>query len=164
MRPSTHANPPTRNVAEEAKSVTRQVENAKAFAIRQGWTVNDGHIFVDDGISGAEFERRPGHREKSSQRVAEAHTRLHMAGHVTGGRVFGYRNVDVFHGVDVHGRPLWAYVDLEIHEAEAAVVRRIFALYDAGYGLKRIAKILTAEQAPAPKPFRLPDGLSPLTG
>lgn len=47
------------NVAEEAKSVTRQVENARAFAVTKGWRVADQHIYVDDGISGAEFERRP---------------------------------------------------------------------------------------------------------
>ena len=47
-------------VADEAKSVTRQVENARAFAIDKGWTVADAHVFVDDGISGAEFANRPG--------------------------------------------------------------------------------------------------------
>src|SRR5690348_9862665 len=49
------------DVAEDAKSVTRQVENAKAFAAERGWAVSDVHIYVDDGVSGAEFgERRPG--------------------------------------------------------------------------------------------------------
>ena len=42
------------------KSVTRQVERAKAFAESRGWTVLDEHIHVDDGISGAEFRNRPG--------------------------------------------------------------------------------------------------------
>ena len=41
------------HVADEAKSVVRQVDNAKAFALANGWTVADDHIFVDDGISGA---------------------------------------------------------------------------------------------------------------
>ena len=45
-------------VADEAKSVTTQIENAKAFNFSKGWSV--GPIFQDDGISGAEFERRPG--------------------------------------------------------------------------------------------------------
>ncbi len=45
--------------AEDAKSVARQVEQARAFAEARGWTVSDTHIYVDDGISGAEFERRP---------------------------------------------------------------------------------------------------------
>lgn len=42
------------------KSVTRQVERAKAYAAAKGWTSEEEHIFVDDGISGAEYERRPG--------------------------------------------------------------------------------------------------------
>src|SRR5262245_43189887 len=47
-------------VADEAKSVTRQIEHAKAFAAKKGWMVADEHVYVDDGISGAEFARRPG--------------------------------------------------------------------------------------------------------
>jgi DNA invertase Pin-like site-specific DNA recombinase len=47
-------------VAEDAKSVTRQVEHACAYAKRKGWTVADEHVYVDDGISGAEFANRPG--------------------------------------------------------------------------------------------------------
>ena len=42
------------SVADESKSVTRQVENARAFAASKGWTVDQGSIFIDDGISGAE--------------------------------------------------------------------------------------------------------------
>ena len=216
-------------VATEAKSVTRQKELALAFALSRGWTVDEHHVFEDDGISGAEFERRPGfmrlmsmlepkapfqvlivseqkslgreafetnysikqlaeagveiveygqgqsltprnymdkmmsafrsgadeaHREQTSQRVTEAHTRLAKAGRVTGGRVFGYRNQDVCKGVDTHGRPLRSHVERIVDENEAAVVRRIFALYDAGDGLKRIATLLTKEGAMAPKPFR----------
>ncbi len=45
---------------EEEKSVTRQIEHAKAYALCKGWTVSGDHIFVDDGISGAEFIKRPG--------------------------------------------------------------------------------------------------------
>jgi site-specific DNA recombinase len=48
-------------VADEEKSVARQVERARAYAARKGWTVADEHVYRDDGISGAEFEkRRPG--------------------------------------------------------------------------------------------------------
>src|SRR6059036_2040394 len=47
-------------VSEEAKSVARQIENATAYATKKGWTVLPEYIFVDDGISGAEFERRRG--------------------------------------------------------------------------------------------------------
>jgi hypothetical protein len=47
-------------VADEAKSITRQIEHARDYARRKGWTVADEYTFVDDGISGAEFSRRPG--------------------------------------------------------------------------------------------------------
>jgi site-specific DNA recombinase len=47
-------------VADEAKSVTRQIEHARAYAVRKGWTVDDRYVYVDDGVSGAEFVKRPG--------------------------------------------------------------------------------------------------------
>jgi len=47
-------------VADEAKSVARQVEHATAYAGRKGWTVDPAHVYVDDGVSGAEFTTRPG--------------------------------------------------------------------------------------------------------
>ena len=43
------------DVGDDAKSVTRQVENATAFAVEHGWTV--AFIFTDDGVSGAETTR-----------------------------------------------------------------------------------------------------------
>lgn len=47
-------------VIEEEKSVTRQIDHAKVYAERKGWKVAEEYIFVDDGISGAEFVKRPG--------------------------------------------------------------------------------------------------------
>lgn len=213
------------NVAEEAKSVTRQVDHARAFAIGRGWAVQDQHVYIDDGISGAEFERRDGlqrmlaharefdilivseqkslgresfetnftikqldeagvkvveyvhgrtltpsgwvdkvtsavlsaadegHREQTRERTKESHVDKFNRGHVVGGRVFGYKNVHVYNGVDIHGNPRRSHVDREIDEAEAAVVRRIFELFASGSGLKAIAKQLTIDGAPSPKPF-----------
>src|SRR5437867_10198402 len=46
--------------SDDAKSVTRQVDHAREYAKRKGWTVADEHIYTDDGISGAEFVKRPG--------------------------------------------------------------------------------------------------------
>jgi DNA invertase Pin-like site-specific DNA recombinase len=46
-------------VAEDSRSVARQVAQAEAYAGRRGWTVSRDHRYVDDGVSGAEFERRP---------------------------------------------------------------------------------------------------------
>jgi len=49
-----------KGVNDEEKSVTRQIEHAKEYARKNGWTVSDAHVFTDDGISGVEFEHRPG--------------------------------------------------------------------------------------------------------
>ena len=49
-----------RGVSEDAKSVTRQIDHARAFAVSKGWTVRDACAYVDDGVSGAEFEKRAG--------------------------------------------------------------------------------------------------------
>ena len=191
-------------VADEQKSVTRQIEHARQYATRKGWIVADEHVYVDDGISGAEFANRPGflrlmnalkprapfqvlvmseesrlgreaietayalkqlvqagvrvffyledrertldsptdkimlslttfadelEREKARQRTYDAMLRKAKAGHVTGGRVFGYDNVEIA-GADGSR----SHVTRRINEAEAAVVRRIFELCAAGRG------------------------------
>jgi hypothetical protein len=41
---------------EEARSTTRQVERATAYAVAHGWTVDPRYIFTDDAVSGAEWE------------------------------------------------------------------------------------------------------------
>ncbi len=62
-------------------------------------------------------------REKARQRTYDAMMRKAKAGHVTGGRVFGYDNVEIL-GPDGQR----SHVERRINEAEAAVVRRIFEL------------------------------------
>jgi site-specific DNA recombinase len=47
-------------IGDDEKSVTRQIEHAKAYATKKGWAVHDDHLYVDHGISGAEFVKRPG--------------------------------------------------------------------------------------------------------
>jgi site-specific DNA recombinase len=214
----------------DAKSVARQIDNAKEFAAAHGWQVAAGHIYADNAISGADtrklvnrqrlldtigtgrapfqllvmrdasrFSRRDGdeafgelkrlvqagieiyfyqdgtqftfgnfgdnvvgfvraemaaeYRRQIAKWTREAMVRKAKAGHVTGGSVFGYTNVRV----DGH-------VERRINEAEAAVVRRIFALSKAGTGYSRIAKQLNADQAPAPRPQRQrPAGWGPST-
>jgi site-specific DNA recombinase len=46
--------------AEEAKSVTRQIDHVRAYAATKGWAVAEARVYVDDGISDAEFAKRPG--------------------------------------------------------------------------------------------------------
>ena len=36
------------------------MDHARQYAARKGWAVLDEHVYVDDGISGAEFANRPG--------------------------------------------------------------------------------------------------------
>lgn len=47
------------DVADDAKSVGRQVEHACAYCALKGWPVNEACIYIDDGIRRAEFEKRP---------------------------------------------------------------------------------------------------------
>src|SRR5262245_32174983 len=196
-------------VADEQKSVARQVEHARAYAERKGWTVEESCIFVDDGISGAEFATRPGflrlmnalkprppfqvlvmseesrlgreaietayalkqlvtagvrvffyledrertldsptdkimlsltafadelEREKARQRTYDAMVRKAKAGHVTGGRVFGYDNLRM----DTGG------VRRVINDAEASIVREMFERCARGEGFRAIAHSLNA--------------------
>src|SRR5467141_946772 len=44
---------------DEGKSITRQIAHARDYATKKGWIVADAHIYADDGISGAEFVKRP---------------------------------------------------------------------------------------------------------
>src|SRR5262245_47250814 len=62
MRAAIYARKSTeqQGVADEAKSVARQIEHARAYATRKGWSVSEEHIYKDDGVSGAEFVKRPG--------------------------------------------------------------------------------------------------------
>src|SRR5437773_3270325 len=47
-------------VGDKSDSIERQLEHARAYAARKGWDVVDEHVYYDDGISGAEFLKRPG--------------------------------------------------------------------------------------------------------
>ena len=221
-------------VADEQKSVARQVEHAREYAVRKGWTVDDGAIFIDDGISGAEFSKRPGflrlmnalkpqpafqvlvmseesrlgreqietayalkqllqagvrvffyledrertfdsptdkllmsvagfvdemEREKARQRTADAMVRKARAGHVTGGRVFGYDNIPV---LDVAGQR--SHVERRINDAEAVIIQRIFQMCAAGQGVRSIAKLLNADGARAAGTAGTPGGLVTVLG
>jgi DNA invertase Pin-like site-specific DNA recombinase len=208
----------------DQKSVAPQIDHARQYAARKGWAVDDAFVFVDDGISGAEFANRPGflrlmnslkprapfqvlvmseesrlgreaietayalkqlvtggvrvffyledrertlnspmekgmlalqtmadelEREKAPQRTYDAMLRKAQAGHVTGGRVFGYTNVEV---LGLEGKR--SHVERRIDQGEAAVIRRIFELCAAGRGVRAIAKQLNDEGEPAPRAQR----------
>src|SRR5438094_10470343 len=95
-------------------------------------------------------------REKASQRTYDALLRKAQALHVTGGRVYGYDNVDVLApdpGPD--GRPRRLCVRRRINDTQAAVLRRILQLCADGCGLTRIAKTLRNTSS-APRPATRP--------
>jgi DNA invertase Pin-like site-specific DNA recombinase len=97
-------------------------------------------------------------REKARERTHDALVRKARAGHVPGGSVYGYENVEIT-APDASKR---LYVERRINESEAEVVRRIFELAAAGWGTRRIAHKLNAERVPAPVPRRA--GRPPLVG
>jgi site-specific DNA recombinase len=207
-------------VGDEEKSVARQIAHAKAYATRKGWLVEEDHVYVDDGISGAEFVKRPGfirlmnalsprppfqvlvmseesrlgreqietayalkqitdasvrvffyledrertldnamdkvmlsltnfaaemEREKARQRTYDAMLRKAKALHVTGGKVYGYDNVEVL------ANGTRQSVNRQVNPEQAAVVRRIFELYAAGIGMLTLAHRLNEEGVKPPR-------------
>jgi site-specific DNA recombinase len=85
-------------------------------------------------------------RERARQRTYDAMSRKARALHVTGGRVYGYDNVEVA-GAD--GRRL--HVVRRVNQEQAAIVRRIFALCADGQGFTRIAKALNQDEIAPPR-------------
>jgi site-specific DNA recombinase len=212
---------PQANVSEEAKSVPRQIVHARGYAAGKGWVVDDAHVYADDAITGAEFDRRRGlgrlmnalkprapfdalimmdderlgreqietayllkqiitanvrvfyylddrerrletptekllmsvaafasevERVKAQQRTRDGVLMKAKFGYVTGGRKFGYDNVEV-PGPD--GRR--SHVDRRINPIQAAVVLDTFKRADEGWGFRRIAHGLNEKKAPAPR-------------
>ena len=46
------------DVVEAQKSVERQLDGARAFITAKGWALDERHIYMDDGVSGALFANR----------------------------------------------------------------------------------------------------------
>ena len=61
MRAAIYARKSTeQEVTDDAKSVTRQIDGARAFIARQpGWTLDNAHVYEDPAVSGALFAKRP---------------------------------------------------------------------------------------------------------
>ena len=93
-------------------------------------------------------------REKARQRTYDAMVRKAKAGHVTGGRVFGYDNVEILGPPDDHGRQRRSHVVRRSNIGEATVVREIFTRCAHGWGMRRIAKHLNEQRAACPRAQR----------
>jgi hypothetical protein len=89
-------------------------------------------------------------REKAKQRTYDAMRRGAEHGYAAAGKTYGYDNLAVT-SLGPDGRPRRDHVVQQINPAEAAVVRRIFALAAEGHGLVRIAKTLIADGVPPPR-------------
>ena len=63
-------------------------------------------------------------RTRGCQRATDAYELRRRQGYVTGGKLFGYRNVRLENG----------FVDREVYEPEARVVRDVYRRYAEGRG------------------------------
>jgi DNA invertase Pin-like site-specific DNA recombinase len=85
------------------------------------------------------------HREQARERTRDALYRKAERGHVAGGVVYGYRNVDHL----ANGKR--SHVTREIDPAQAEIVRRCFREVTDGYGYLGVAKRLNAARLPGPR-------------
>jgi DNA invertase Pin-like site-specific DNA recombinase len=93
-----------------------------------------------------------GERSRAQQRTFDALHRKALMGHVTGGRVYGYDNVEIHSSeLDAYGQPKRDHVERRINDEQAAVVRYIFRLCAEGKGMVSIARLLNDEGRPAPR-------------
>jgi hypothetical protein len=83
------------------------------------------------------------YRHQVRAKTREAMRAKAARGHVAGGMVYGYANVEV------GGQR--SHVERQINEAEAAVLCRIFQEIVGGKGFTRVAKGLTADGVPSPR-------------
>ncbi len=93
-----------------------------------------------------------GERYRAQQRTFDALHRKALMGHVTGGRVYGYDNVEIHSSIlDAYGRPKRDHVERRINEEQAGVVRQIFRLCAEGKGMVSIGRLLNDNGQPAPR-------------
>lgn len=93
-------------------------------------------------------------RERARQRTRGAMERKARAGHVTGGRLFGYDNRDVLaEAPDPDGKRKPLHVERVVNPEEAAVVRRIFEMctHLPSSQVNRTRRLI-ALSGPAPEP------------
>jgi site-specific DNA recombinase len=91
-------------------------------------------------------------RERARQRTGDVMRRKALAGHVTGGTVYGYENVDVLADVPAaDGRPRRQHVVRRINPEEARILREIFERYVAGAGLRTMAVALNDRGVAPPR-------------
>jgi DNA invertase Pin-like site-specific DNA recombinase len=113
------------NVSEDAKSVTRQLEHARAFATERGWTILEE--YVDDGVSGAIATKLTGRArmlaaaadEKFSVVVVRDVDRLSRNDEELPGIIYSLRDT----GVEV-----WSYADRARVDTRTAMSRGMLTM------------------------------------
>jgi len=71
--------------------------------------------------------------------------------HVTGGKVYGYDNVEILATAGADGFRKRLHVIRRVNDIQARVVRRMFELCAGGSSLTRIAKTLNTEGIEPPR-------------
>jgi len=164
-RPSGSPAPSTASLVDDTSRLARNV--ADALKLAETLSYHGVHMsFVSQGIDSQEKTARQLltlHGMMDEQYLVGLAAKVHRGqeGRVLnrlhpGDRCYGYGNMPIEDptrtGKD--GRAAVSGVKLEINEEQAAVVRRIFAMYADGQGLARTAKLLNEEGVPAPQPPR----------
>ncbi len=124
------------DASEELRSVTRQVERCREYAARKGWMVVDALVFADDGISGAEFKRRPGLTALLTAAESKAFDVLVMSEPSRLGREQA-ETAYVLKRIADGGATVWYYLEDRRAELDSAVGKFIEAVHGFGSELER---------------------------
>jgi site-specific DNA recombinase len=112
-----------KGVAEESKSIPRQVAGARAFIAKQdGWTLDEYSIYEDDGVSGALFANRAEFQRMMHDAAAGAFQALVFYDLDRFGRD-GHKTMVALHELTDLGVTIWDFstgvrVDLDSFEGE----------------------------------------------
>jgi site-specific DNA recombinase len=94
------------DVPEDQKSVTRQIEGARAFIATKGWSLDEMHVYTDDGISGTLFTGRPAFQRMMRDAEAMSFDALVFFDLDRLGRN-GRRSMDTLHTLADFGVSIW---------------------------------------------------------
>ena len=97
--------------ATDAKSVTRQKDNGIAYATAHGWTLNPSHIYSDDGVSGAEFDKRPGLQALLKALTPTPPFQVLIVSETSRLGRNTFKTLDVIQQLTEHGVRLFSYLD-----------------------------------------------------
>src|SRR2546427_6760919 len=143
-------------MSEESRLGREQIETAYALkkitdvGVRVFFYLEDRERTLDNAMDkvmlsltnfAAEMER-----EKARQRTYDAMLRKAKALHVTGGKVYGYDNVEVLAADGTRQS-----VARQVNSEQAAVVRRLFERYASGTGMLTLAHRLNDEGVKPPR-------------